>query len=199
VVSSIAIASDFDNTMLNENTAKRLILYFLLHGEEGLWSRMKMVCSLTTRKLRHVNMRVYYALLRKIPVAERDHLLAQMTLNPWWLQSIQDLRFRRRAREIHLTIVSRNCVDIVAAWVRINEAALLQKHIVVEQIIANKPLDDTKNEFVVESGDLHHFHHAGNGQLHLEGKTRFVSKYEIYLGDAAEEVMREKVEEFVRV
>ena len=146
-----------------------------------------------------MNMAVYYTLLRSIPSEERTKLLAKMTMNSFWLRGIQDLRFKHRAYTIRLTIVSRNCVDIIAQWVRLNEAELARRHIVVERIVANKPLDDEKNEFVIGSADLHHFRHAGNGQLHMEGKARFVSRYEVYLGDASEEVLRNEVDDFVRV
>jgi hypothetical protein len=198
--SGIAIASDFDNTIIFENSAKRLILFYLLHTHKTCFSaRVAKVASIATRRLRRIHLRSYYDVVRAIPPGERRLLLGQLQLNPLWLQEVQVLRFRHRACDVHLTIISRNCVDVVSEWLALHHDELARRHIFVDGVIANKPLDDTKNEFVLELGDLHHFRHAGSGQLHLEGKARFASQYQVYLGDAAEEVLRDRVKEFIQV
>jgi hypothetical protein len=196
--SDLFIASDFDDTLVSRNTAKLFIEHYLL-SKDPLLDRMSMGFALATRRLRGIHMASYYQLITRIPAAERRGLLRCAHINPVWLARIQELRFAHRANTVHVTLISRNCVDIISQWVMLNEAVLKRHHVVIDGIIANKPLDDGKDEYVRELADLHHFRHAGNGQLHLLGKAQFASRYPAYLGDKGEEALRDKVEEFIRV
>jgi hypothetical protein len=154
---------------------------------------------LATHTLRRKHIDVFYEILREIPPVQRQGLLSQIHVSPSWMRAVQDLRFSHKVRTVEVTLLSRNCADVVREWVQQHRAELAAAHIHVATVIANKPLNDAQDEFVREYDEFRHIDRAGFGQLHLAGKLQFLNKQTVYLGDAEEESLRGLVGEFVRV
>jgi hypothetical protein len=195
--SRIAVTTDFDNTIITSNAAVVLSAHYLLHGNGNFLSRLRKVMVLCTRRLRRTHMNIYYEVLHSMTEEERARVLARIPVSTAWLDVIKDLRFEYEAREVDLTILSRNCLDVIKEWVHVHKDALEKHHIHVVTIIANRPLCDVKYEYVKEQ--YHHIDRAGYGLLHMDGKKRFVDDKTVYVGDSGEEVLRGYVGEFVRV
>jgi hypothetical protein len=191
------LCSDFDNTIVKENTAAKLVLFYLWHGQhEPFLHRARRVLPLMTSGQRRKHFDNFYEVLKRVSLKNRQRILAAIPINVDWLEAVRMLRLKHKCRDVELTIVSRNCVDVLKEWLLMNQEIMQQHHIRVHLIIANKPALDRKDEFV--QGNFHHIDHAGLGVLLEEGKQQFV-KHSIYIGDYEEELLRPFVREFVRV
>lgn len=197
--SRLKICSDFDNTIISKNLAVELIKHYLLHGKhEFFLHRWLRAVPLLSQTIRRKHFGIFYDVVRRVPLETRNAIIADMEVNPEWLEQVRMLRLKHQSPQVELTIISRNCVDFVKGWVLMHGALLAEHGIEVHAIIANKPLSDHKDEFVQETEHFHHIDRAGAGTLQEEGKRKFV-KNVIYLGDIEEEVLENSVKEFVRV
>jgi hypothetical protein len=186
--------------MVRENTAQLLIQWFIVHGAKGnIFSRCWYALPLATRRLRRTHMGRFYEIIRQVPLQERRKILLSVVLNPTWLAAVKKLCAEAKAKRVEVTLISRNCADVVKEWVRLHHDELQAAHVNVVTLIANKPLDDTRDEFVREYDGFRQVDHAGFGQLHMQDKLKFVNDKTVYLGDAEEELVRGVVKRFVRV
>ena len=194
---TLYITSDFDNTLVIQNTALLLIGHYLFHGEHELfYKRIRRVVRLIGRNRRQQHLEEYYSMLQRIPKRTRDDVIRRATINPRWLRTVHDLRLEHASRDVRVTLLSRNSVDIVKSWLHAHAKDLAKNHIVIETIIANKPLFVRRNEYVRETGMFTHVDILGFGLMDGRGKKKFLDKHSTYIGDAEEESLRGVVKEF---
>jgi hypothetical protein len=190
------VASDFDNTMIAENSAVLLIKHYLFHGPGPIHTRFARAVPILLPKPRQKRLNQYYVIMRRVPRNVRLRILAAQRINPRWLDAIKQLRMESKAR-VQLTIISRNCLDIIQEWVWMNREELERAGVTVQAIIANHALDDKKAEYV--RSDFHHIDRVGLGLMAEEDKAKFLGRHSVYIGDSEEELLRSHVGRFVRV
>gem|GEM_PF-5049885 len=194
------MSSDFDNTIIVENSAILLLRHYLLHGKHELFTkRIGRIIKLFPSPRRQRNLREYYRAVESIPLPERIAVINRARLNPRWLRAMKELRLKHRASTVDVTVISRNAADVVATWLHDHKVLLAKEHILVSRIIANNPVSDKHVEVVLERGDFSHYDHVLFGMMDEDGKRRFLDKHAIYLGDAEEAVLKGVVKEFVLV
>lgn len=195
------IYSDFDNTLVPMNTAAVLLRHYLFSNphNEPLHRRLSRAGGVVSSYARTKALSGYYACLRRIPARERQHVLATIPVSRRWLQVVKDLRLKHRSKTVHVTIVSRNCVDVVHDWLMQNRDELRKQHISVVGIVANGPLHDTDISFVRERSGVRHLDYVGLGQMELERKRAFLPTNAIYLGDQHEGSLAPFVKEYIRL
>ncbi len=197
----IEVFSDFDNTMVRESTAALMVRRYLLTNphHEPLRRRLRRAWLLAVPSLRQEHLAEYYECLRRISPAARREILREVHVDPRWLRAAREIRMRHRSKTLKLTIVTRNCIDVVHEWAMQNRGLLAKESIVIEAIVANGPLRDEDISSVRERGSLIHVRYEGFGQMLCEGKRAYLDQRAIYIGDRDDELLRPLVKEYVRL
>jgi hypothetical protein len=187
--------------MVGVNTAVLLVRSYLATNphHEPLHRRVARAFAAATSPLRATEFEQYYAILRRIPLAMRHRLLRDVQPSGRWLRAVKELRLRHRARVAHVTILTRNCIDVVHDWVMQNADALRNEGIRIDAIIANGPVRDEMPALVRERADLKHVDYVGFGRMREAQKRNFVDRRTIYIGDAHERELRPLVKSFFQV
>jgi hypothetical protein len=182
--------------MIRANAATRIVWWYLCHGKEPLLTRVARCWHMLTRWQRRKHLDVLYKTYHDVPADKRAGVLAGLAPSPVWLGVVQKLR--HDGAQVHVTVITRNSVDIVKEWLLLHGEALRAQNISVVRLIGNPPIDANLFDFVsaTATGKVKR---AGSGWLHLSGKKRFLRKSKIYIGDVYEEPLRGFVHEFVRV
>ncbi|MDD9953111.1 MAG: hypothetical protein OXR66_02140 [Candidatus Woesearchaeota archaeon] len=198
---TLHIFSDFDETMIPVSAGGKLVQRYFFRDphNEPFYRRAWHVMKLVTPALRRKYFEEYYKCLRRIPKDVRHNILASIPLNTRWLEAVKEVRMEYGAKTIGLTIISRNCVDVIHDWIMQNRDLLREHNITIDGIIANRSVDDPNVAFVKERGDLKHVDYIGFGQLLEKQKKLFLDKHSIYIGDHDDEVLKDVVHEFIRV
>jgi hypothetical protein len=196
--SEVRVATDFDNTITPRNMGEVLVVHYLFSsGKDPFVQRARRVLGLAKRSLYGQYLIPYTQILRRIPREDWRRVLAAEPINPAWRRAVRRIRKRTGAQRIHLTVVSRNTSDVILAWIAVHERELAALGVVLNEVIANKPMDETRDIHVrVRDGVLRR---AGDGRLKQEGKRRYVSNIPFYIGDSGERVFEPYVKEFIPV
>lgn len=179
----ITVFSDFDGTLIKEQSGFLLILSYINEKKEEKKKRIKEGFKHFIKYIFDRNNSHLAEFVKDIDEKTLISVAKKLHFNTKWFENIEEIKKKNNVSHVNVIIVSRNLKELIEIFIKLNKEELEKRKIRIVKIIANT----TKKKFLIFK----------NKVVQNNNKFEFLKGKEIiYLGDSDDKYLKEIVNEF---